>query len=98
MGTGWRGGESEGGLLRDIALVRPGRTHTRYETVLSFVMYVLSAFTATKMIHHYLLLHFTCDVKSMQSACRRVLKLFDGDYSDPLHIAKHLLCWCDLLV
>ena len=45
MGTGWRGGESEGGLLRDIAFVGPGRTHTRYETVLSFVMYVSSSFT-----------------------------------------------------
>ena len=91
MGTGWRGGESEGDYCETLLLLGQG-THTRYETVLSFVMYVLSAFTATKMIHHYLLLHFTCDVKSMQSACRRVLKLFDGDYSDPLHIAKHLLC------
>ena len=81
--------------MRDIALVRPGRTHTRYETVLSFVMYVLSGFTGN---YESSSLSTTCDVKSMQNACVRVLKLFDGDYSDPLHIAKHLLCWCALLV
>ena len=54
---------------------------------------------ATKMSHHYLLLHiYLWRIKSMQNACGRVFKLFDGDYSDPLHIAKHLLCWCALLV
>ena len=35
-----------GGLLRDIAFVSEARIlHTRYEPVLSFVMYVLSGFT-----------------------------------------------------
>ena len=62
--------------MRDIALVRPGRTHTRYETVLSFVMYVLSGFTGN---YESSSLSTTCDVTSMQNACVRVLKLFDGE-------------------
>ena len=50
--------------------------HTRYETVLSFVMYVLSGFTGN---YESSSLSTTCDVKSMQNACVRVLKLFDGE-------------------